>query len=357
MKIVLLPGDGIGPEVVAEAVKVLKASSARFKFTLEFDEALIGGCAYAATGEALPARTLDLCRQAQAVLLGAVGGPAWDHLPAEKRPEAGLLKIRKELSLFANIRPTLLYPELSFLSCLRPDLTAGGVDFAIVRELTGDVYFGRPAGLEVRSGLRHAFNNMIYNEEEIRRIAQVGFRLARSRRKKLCSVDKANVLEVSRLWRSVVNETAAGYPDVALSHMYVDNAAMQLVLDPVQFDVLLTGNLFGDILSDESAAVAGSLGLQASASLGDSSFGLYEPVHGSAPDIAGQNKANPVGCVLSAAMLLRFSLGQEQAASAIEQAVRDVLKSGRCTGDLARKQAGMEIVSCSALGDLIAQAV
>ncbi len=361
MNIAVLPGDGIGPEVMAETLKVLKAAGAVFGFTPNFEEGVIGGCAYNATGSPLPDETLAKCRKADAVLLGAVGGPAWDNLPAGKRPEAGLLKIRKELGLFANIRPARVYPELTSLSCLKPELVSGGIDFVVVRELTGDVYFGQPAGEDVRDGLRHAFNNMIYNEEEVRRIARVGFNLARARGGRLCSVDKANVLVVSRLWREVVKEVAAEYPDVRLEHMYVDNAAMQLILNPAQFDVILTGNIFGDILSDESAAVSGSLGLLPSASLGEAnsglSFGLYEPAHGSAPDIAGQNKANPMAAVLSGAMMLRLSFGLGEAASAIEKAVHGALKSGMRTSDLAKADGTVKVLSCSQMGDLIADSL
>ena len=355
MLIAVLAGDGVGPEVTGEAVKVLRAVAGRFALPLEFAQGLIGGCAYEAEGDPLPESTLRLCRSAQAVLLGAVGGPAWDKAPPEKRPEAGLLRIRRELSLFANIRPTRLYPELVSRSCLRPDLAAGGIDFIVARELTGDVYFGQPAGEELRGGLRCGFNNMIYNEEEIRRIAQVAFALAQRRGKKLCSVDKANVLSSSRLWRAVVNECAAAWPEVETRHMYVDNAAMQLVLNPAQFDVILTGNLFGDILSDEAAALTGSLGLQPSASLGRGNFGMYEPIHGSAPDIAGRDKANPLGAILSAAMLLRMSLGLEEAALAVEEATRRALQSGQRTADLAGP--ADKIVGCRAMGDLVAQAV
>lgn len=359
MNIVILPGDGIGREVTAQAVKVLRAAAGAYDFELNFQEALIGGAAYEATGEPLPADTLAKCRAADAVLMGAVGGPDWDDLPADKRPEAGLLKIRKELGLFANIRPARVYPSMTSLSCLKPELVRGGLDFVVVRELTGDVYFGQPAGRETREGRRCAFNNMIYNEDEVRRIAEVGFVMARARSKRLCSVDKANVLEVSRLWRAVVLEVAENYPDVELSHLYVDNAAMQLILNPAQFDVIVTGNIFGDILSDEAAAVSGSLGLLPSASLAGAgsdgkSFGLYEPVHGSAPDIAGQDKANPIACIMSAAMLLRTSLGRAAAAEAIELAVQAVLAEGVRTGDLAGADGCKKIVGCTEMGDLIA---
>lgn len=358
MNIVVLPGDGIGREVTAQAVKVLKAAAAAYSLDLNFQEALIGGIAYDATGSPLPDETLAKCRAADAVLMGAVGGPAWDNLPSDKRPEAGLLKIRKELDLFANIRPTRVYPSMTSLSCLKPELVAGGLDFVVVRELTGDVYFGKPAGQETRDGKRCAFNNMIYYEDEVRRIAKVGFETARGRAKRLCSVDKANVLEASRLWRAVVLEVAGDYPDVELSHMYVDNAAMQIILNPAQFDVIVTGNIFGDILSDEAAAVSGSLGLLPSASLAGAgsdgrNFGLYEPVHGSAPDIAGQDKANPIACIMSAAMLLRTSLGRAAAATAVEKAVQDVLAGGVRTADLSRAGGREKIAGCAKMGDLI----
>ncbi|MDR2503977.1 MAG: 3-isopropylmalate dehydrogenase [Deltaproteobacteria bacterium] len=353
MKIAVLAGDGIGPEVAAEGVRVLKTVSWRFNLDLEFENALIGGCAYDATGDPLPEETLKICRDAGAVFMGAVGGPAWDNLPAEKRPEAGLLKLRKTFALYANIRPVLLYPELAFLSCLRQDLVKQGVDFVVVRELTGGVYFGRPAGQEQRDGLRCGFDTMIYNEEEVRRIARVAFTLAGSRRSKICSVDKANVLHSSRLWRAVVNETAAEFPEVELSHMYVDNAAMQIVSNPGRFDVMLCSNLFGDILSDEASALTGSLGLLPSASLGETQFGVYEPCHGSAPDMAGQDTANPIAAILSAALLLRLSLQQGAPAVAVEKAVRKVLASGLRTQDLVRE--GESFVGCRAMGEAIAK--
>ncbi len=356
--IVALPGDGIGPEVVAEAIKVLRAVEKRFDMTFTIEEALMGGVATDATGVPLPDATLAACKKADAVLLGAVGGPKWDNLPAHQRPEAGLLGIRKELGLFANLRPATVFPELASLSCLRADLVANGLDILVVRELTGDVYFGTPAGEEVRDGQRYAFNNMIYSEEEVRRIARVAFAAAQGRKKKLCSVEKANVLHVGRLWRAVVLEVHKEFPDVELTHMYVDNCAMQLVLNPAQFDVIVTGNLFGDILSDEAAAIAGSLGMLPSASLNglsaSSSVGLYEPIHGSAPDIAGQNKANPLATILSVAMMLRLSFGMEDAAAAVEKAVQDVLKENYRTPDIAKGTPGCTVVSCTQAGDLVA---
>jgi 3-isopropylmalate dehydrogenase len=358
--IVLLPGDGIGPEVVAQAVKILRAVEKRFGLTLTTETALMGGAAIDATGVPLPPETVAACKKADAVLLGAVGGPKWDGLPNATRPEAGLLGIRKELGLFANLRPATVFPELACLSCLRPDLVEKGVDILVVRELTGDVYFGKPAGEEVRDGLRYAFNNMIYNEDEIRRIARVAFAAARKRGGRLCSVDKANVLAVGRLWRAVVEETRKEFPDVRLSHMYVDNCAMQLILNPGQFDVIVTGNIFGDILSDESAAVAGSLGMLPSASLSgtadDGGVGLYEPVHGSAPDIAGQDKANPLATILSSAMMLRLSFGLGEAADAVERAVRDVLRQGWRTGDIASGRTD-KLLGCAGMGDAVAAGI
>lgn len=355
--IVLLPGDGIGVEVVAEAVKVLRAVEKRFGATFSTEEALMGGVAIDKTGEPLPQATIDACKKADAVLLGAVGGPKWDNLP--KRPEAGLLGIRKELNLFANLRPATVYPELASLSCLKPSLVERGIDILVVRELTGDVYFGQPAGEETRDGLRHAFNNMIYNEAEVRRIARVAFAAAQKRGRRLCSVDKANVLVVGRLWRAVVEETHKEFPDVELSHMYVDNCAMQLILNPAQFDVIVTGNIFGDILSDEAAAVAGSLGMLPSASLSgtveDGGKGLYEPVHGSAPDIAGKDIANPLATILSTAMMLRLTFGMQEAADAVEGAVREALRQGARTADIAADKS--KAVGCKAMGDLVASKI
>ena len=353
--IVVLPGDGIGPEIVAQAVNVLRAVEKRFGATFTTEEALMGGCAIDATGDPLPQATIDACKKADAVLLGAVGGPKWDDVP--RRPEAGLLGIRKALNLFANLRPATVFPELSSLSCLKPELVEKGVDILVVRELTGDVYFGQPAGEEVRDGLRTAFNNMIYNEDEVRRIARVAFAAARTRGKRLCSVDKANVLNVSRLWRKVVEEEHANFPDIELSHMYVDNCAMQLILNPSQFDVIVTGNIFGDIISDESAAVAGSLGMLPSASLSgtvaDGGKGLYEPIHGSAPDLAGKDVANPLATILSVAMMLRLSFGMQDAADAVEHAVRSVLREGWRTRDIAGSGGAGQTIGCSGMGDLV----
>lgn len=354
--IVVLPGDGIGPEVVAQTLKVLAVVMKKFNLAISAEEALMGGVAIDATGDPLPEATVEACKKADAVLLGAVGGPKWDTLPGNKRPEAGLLGIRKALNLYANLRPATVFPELASLSCLRPDLVQKGLDILVVRELTGDVYFGQPAGEEVRDGLRVAYNNMIYDESEVRRIARVAFAAARARNRRLCSVDKANVLNVGRLWRAVVEETHQDFPDVELSHMYVDNCAMQLVINPAQFDVIVTGNIFGDILSDEAAAIAGSLGMLPSASLnvgdGDGGVGLYEPIHGSAPDIAGYDLANPLATILSLALMLRMSFGMTEAASAVENAVRQTLKDGFRTRDIAAAGGGT-IVGCKEMGDAV----
>ncbi|MCG8531561.1 MAG: 3-isopropylmalate dehydrogenase [Desulfovibrionales bacterium] len=351
MNIVLLPGDGIGPEITAQAVAVLEKVAEKFNHTVTLTEELLGGCAIDATGTPLPQQTVDACKKADAVFLGAVGGPKWDTLAGDSRPEAGLLGIRKELGLFANLRPAKLFPELSNACFLRPDIVQDGIDVMVVRELTGGIYFGQPQGQEVRDGLRTGYNTMVYNEEEVRRIARLAFDAAMKRDKRVCSVDKANVLEVSRLWRAVVEEVATEYPDVELTHMYVDNAAMQLVRDPNQFDVIVTGNLFGDILSDEAAVITGSIGMLPSASLNKSGTGLYEPIHGSAPDIAGQNKANPLASILSMAMMLRYSFGLMKEANAIEAAVQKVLREGYRTGDIMSN--GETLVGCNTMGNLV----
>jgi len=353
MKICVLPGDGIGPEIVAEAVRVLEAlRSDGLKF--ELDNALLGGCAVDAAGEPYPEATRKLAREADAVLLGAVGGPKYDSLPREKRPERGLLGIRKDLGLFANLRPAVLYPELANASTLKPEVVSG-LDILIVRELTGDIYFGEPRGIEVRDGERVGINTMIYSEGEIRRIARVSFDAARKRNRKLCSVDKMNVLECTQLWRDVVSEVGKHYPDVELSHMLVDNAAMQLVRNPKQFDVMVTGNMFGDILSDEASMLTGSIGMLPSASLNETGKGLYEPIHGSAPDIAGKGVANPLATILSAAMMLRYTFGQEAAASRIEAAVKTVLAQGLRTADI--YEAGTTRVGTTAMGDAVIAAL
>lgn len=346
--ICLLPGDGIGPEILAQGAAVLAATAQKFGHTFDSEEALIGGAAVDATGSPLPEATVEACRKADAVYLAAVGGPKWDSMPPEKRPEKGLLGIRKALGLFANLRPALLLPELAGACLLRSDVAAKGLDLIVVRELTGDVYFGEPRGVELRDSRRTGFNTMIYDEEEIRRIARVAFETARQRRRRVCSVEKSNVLETSRLWKEVVLEVHKDYADVELSHMYVDNAAMQLVRDPSQFDVILTGNIFGDILSDEASVITGSLGMLPSASLGASGPGLFEPAHGSAPDIAGQDKANPLATILSGAMLLRLGLHLAAEADCIENAVRQTLRDGYRTGDI--MEPGKTLVGCEEMG-------
>ncbi|MBL3581464.1 3-isopropylmalate dehydrogenase [Oleidesulfovibrio alaskensis] len=352
MRICLLAGDGIGPEIMEQGVRVLETVAGKFGHDMEFTDALIGGAAIDETGDPLPQETVEACKAAHAVLLGAVGGPRWDNLTGAERPEAGLLGIRKALGLFANLRPAKLFPELASACFLRPDIVANGIDVMVVRELTGGIYFGTPAGEETRDGLRTAFNTMVYNEEEVRRIARVAFEAARKRSGRVCSVDKANVLAVSRLWREIVTATHADeFPDVELSHMYVDNAAMQLVRDPSQFDVIVTGNLFGDILSDEASVITGSIGMLPSASLGAGGPGLFEPIHGSAPDIAGQNKANPLATILSTAMMLRHSFGLEKEAEAVEGAVQQVLKAGYRTGDIMDQ--GGTLVGCNTMGNLV----
>ncbi|MDR0440549.1 MAG: 3-isopropylmalate dehydrogenase [Candidatus Accumulibacter sp.] len=333
MKICVLPGDGIGPEITAQAIRVLEALGLEF----EVEKALLGGCAVDAVGDSFPETTQQLALAADAVLLGAVGGPKWDVLPRQLRPERGLLGIRKLLGLFANLRPAVLYPELANASTLKPEIVSG-LDLLIVRELTGDIYFGQPRGIEKREidGVeqRVGVNTMIYSENEVRRIGKVAFEAAKKRRRKLCSVDKINVLETTQLWRDVMNELSADYPEVELSHMLVDNAAMQLVRAPKQFDVVVTGNMFGDILSDEAAMLTGSIGMLPSASLNGTGKGLYEPCHGSAPDIAGKGVANPLATILSVAMLLRHSFALEDAAQRIENAVKSVLRQGLRTSDI-----------------------
>lgn len=328
-RVLILPGDGVGREVCAEAEKVLRAAAP----DVAVESALMGGAAIDETGEALPPQTLAKAKEADAVLLGAVGAPKYDSLPAQQRPERGLLALRAGMEVFANLRPAQCYAQLAAASSLRDELVAG-LDVLIVRELTGGIYFGEPRGVEESGGERRGYNTMVYSEKEIERVARVAFEAARRRNKKLCSVDKANVLDVSILWREVVARVGADYPDVALSDMYVDNAAMQLVTMPSQFDVIVTGNLFGDILSDIAAALTGSIGMLPSASLGASGRGLYEPVHGSAPDIAGQNKANPLAAILSVAMMLRHSLQDEAAAARVENAARQTIADGARTADL-----------------------
>lgn len=350
--ICLLPGDGIGPEILAATRLVLDTVAQKFGHSFTYTQGVIGGAAIDATGHPLPHETVRLCKEADAVFLGAVGGPQWDHLDNKTRPEAGLLGIRKELQLFANLRPAQLFPELAGACLLRADIARKGLDLLVIRELTGDVYFGEPRGIEMRDGKRVGFNTMIYNEDEIRRIARVAFEAARKRANRVCSCEKANVLDVSRLWKDVVTETHAEYPDVELTHMYADNAAMQLVRDPSQFDVIVTGNLFGDILSDEAAVITGSLGMLPSASLGAGAPGLFEPIHGSAPDIAGQDKANPLAAILSAVMMLRLAFDADLEANALEKAVRKALREGYRTGDI--MEVGMTQVGTSAMGALVA---
>ncbi len=353
MKIAVLPGDGIGPEIVGEAVRVLDALK-RDGLPVETETALIGGAAVDACGDPLPDATLEITRQADAVLLGAVGGPKYDVLPREQRPERGLLRIRKALNVFSNLRPAILYPELAAASSLKPEIVSG-LDIMIVRELVGDIYFGEPRGIEVRNGERVGFNTMIYSESEIRRIAHSAFRIAMKRGKRLCSVDKMNVLEATQLWRDVVIEVSAEYPEVELSHMLVDNAAMQLVRNPKQFDVMVTGNMFGDILSDAASMLTGSIGMLPSASLDANGKGLFEPIHGSAPDIAGKGVANPLATILSVAMMLRYSFDRSAEADRIENAVKKVLASGLRTADI--YQPGTEKVGTRQMGDAVIAAL
>lgn len=347
MKIAVLPGDGIGPEIVTQAVKVLKG----LKLELSMTEAPIGGAGYEAAGDPLPDATLKLAKEADAVLLGAVGDWKYDQLERHLRPERGLLRIRKELNLFANLRPALLYPELASASTLKPEVVSG-LDIMIVRELTGDIYFGQPRGIStLENGEREGINTMRYCESEIRRIGRVAFDIAMKRNKKVCSVDKANVLETTELWRQVMIALSAEYPEVELSHMYVDNAAMQLIRAPKQFDVMVTGNIFGDILSDEASMLTGSIGMLPSASLDENNKGMYEPSHGSAPDIAGKDVANPLATILSAAMMLRYTFNDEKNAQRIENAVKNALAKGFRTADIWTE--GTNKVGCNAMGDAV----
>ncbi len=354
-KVAVIPGDGIGPEIIAEARKVLDKTGEKYGHTFEYQELLMGGCSIDAYGEPLTDETLEKARAADSVLLGAVGGDVgksgWYKLPPDKRPEAGLLKIRKGLGLFANIRPAVLFDELSGACPLKEEITGGGFDFVVMRELTGGLYFGERKTIE-EDGVLKAIDTLTYDENEIRRIARWAFDVAMKRNKKVCSVDKANVLDSSRLWRKVVKEVSEEYPEVELSDMLVDNCAMQLVRDPKQFDVILTENMFGDILSDEASMVTGSIGMLSSASLGATKLGLYEPSHGSAPDIAGQDKANPLATILSAAMMLRYSFDLEKEADAIEAAVKQVLKEGYRTIDIMDE--GKTLVGTKQMGDLVA---
>ena len=351
----MLPGDGIGPEIMTEAEKVLRLVNDKFNLELELDHALVGGCAIEATDGPLPEETLSKAKASDAILLGAVGGPQWDKLEMAKRPERGLLGIRSQLGLFGNLRPALLYPQLADASTLKEEVVAG-LDIVIVRELTGGIYFGQPRGIQENAeGEREGFNTYRYSESEIRRIAKVAFDLAMKRDKRLCSVDKANVLEVTVLWREVMEDVAKDYPEVELTHMYVDNAAMQLVRAPKQFDVIVTGNMFGDILSDAAAMLTGSIGMLPSASLDVNGRGMYEPCHGSAPDIAGEGKANPLATILSAAMMLRYSFAEAEAAQAIEDAVSTVLDQGLRTGDIFTK--GDTLVSTEEMGAAVLAAL
>ncbi|MCK9284558.1 MAG: 3-isopropylmalate dehydrogenase [Rhodocyclaceae bacterium] len=351
MKIAVLPGDGIGPEIVAEAVKVMKALG----LSMDLNEAPIGGAGYRAKGHPLPEETLSLAKASDAILFGAVGDFSLDTLPRELRPEQAILGLRKALNLFANFRPALVYPELVHASTLKPEVVAG-LDILIIRELTGDIYFGQPRGIRtLENGEREGFDTMRYSESEIRRVAHVGFQAARKRGKRLCSVDKANVLDTMQLWREVVIEVGKDYPDVELSHQYVDNAAMQLLKNPKQFDVIVTGNLFGDILSDEASMLTGSIGMLPSASLNEKNFGLYEPIHGSAPDIAGKNIANPLATILSVAMMLRYTFNQGDVADHIEVAVKKVLAQGYRTGDI--QEPGAKVVGTREMGDAVVAAL
>ncbi|MDE6973694.1 MAG: 3-isopropylmalate dehydrogenase [Lachnospiraceae bacterium] len=358
LNIVCIPGDGIGPEIVAEAKKVLNRVADLYGHEINYQDVLLGGASIDVHGVPLTDETIQAAKEADAVLMGSIGGDAatspWYQLPPNLRPEAGLLGIRKALNLFANLRPAVLYEELSDACPLRKDISEAGFDMLIMRELTGGLYFGERYTTE-ENGIRKAVDTLVYNENEIRRIAKKGFDIALKRRKKVTSVDKANVLDSSRLWRKVVEEVALDYPEVTLEHMLVDNCAMQLVKDPAQFDVILTENMFGDILSDEASMVTGSIGMLASASLNDTKFGLYEPSHGSAPDIAGKNAANPIATILSAAMMLKYSFDLDREAAAIERAVKKVLEKGYRTGDIMSK--GCSLVGCKEMGDLLADEI
>ncbi|PIT64283.1 3-isopropylmalate dehydrogenase [Snodgrassella alvi] len=352
--IAILPGDGIGPEIIGQTVRVLDKLIAE-GLDADYQYAPLGGAAYDEYGHPYPEFTQNICRQADAVLLGAVGGPQYDKLERSLRPERGLLAIRKDLNLFGNLRPAILYPELANASTLKPEVVSG-LNILIVRELTGDIYFGEPRGIHtLANGEREGINTMRYSESEIRRIGKIAFEAAQKRNKKLCSVDKANVLETTELWREIITEMSKDYPDVSVSHMYVDNAAMQLVKVPKQFDVIVTGNIFGDILSDQASMLSGSIGMLPSASLNETGKGMYEPSHGSAPDIAGQNLANPLATILSLAMLLRYSLNNEDAAQRIESAVGKVLAQGLRTSDIFEE--GCTRISCSQMGDAVLAAL
>lgn len=351
-KLAVIPGDGIGPDVVEQTLRVLDKVGEKFGHTFHYHKVLAGGCAIDATGACLPQETIDVCKAADAVLLGAVGGWKWDNLPGDQRPERALLGLRKELGLFANLRPALLFEQLADASPLKPEILAGGLDIVVVRELTGGIYFGEKGFRDTDLGPA-AYDVEQYAEEEVRRIAKVAFDMAMKRSKHVTSVDKANVLESSRLWRRVVAEVGKDYPEVTLDNLYVDNAAMQLVRDPSQFDVILTGNIFGDILSDEASVITGSLGMLPSASMGAQAPALFEPIHGSAPDIAGQDKANPLATILSAGMMLRLAFGLSEEADAVENAVRQTLRDGFRTGDI--MEDGCTLVGCAEMGRLVAE--
>ena len=353
-KIAVIRGDGIGPEIVGEAIAVLDTVAAKFGHTFIYEEAPMGGNAIDAFGVPLPDSSLETCLKADSVLLGAVGGPKWDAQPPANRPERGLLKLRSAMGLYSNIRPARVFSDLAKACPLRADIAAKGIDFVVVRELIGGVYFGEHK-TETLDGEKKATDIMAYSEHEVRRIAHVAFQMARKRRNRVTSIDKANVLDTSRLWRAVVTEVAAEYPDVELRHMYVDNAAMQMVRDPSQFDVVVTENLFGDILSDEASQITGSIGMIPSSSMGEGTRGLYEPIHGSAPDIAGQDKANPIGTILAAAMMLRFSFDMAEEADAIERAVDETLSAGYRCGDIYEE--GMTLVGCKAMGKAIRERI
>ena len=354
MRIAVLPGDGIGPEITELAVRVLEALAAD-GLDIHMQEAPVGGAGFDAAGDPLPASTVEVCEWAHAILFGSVGAPKYDTLPRPQRPEQGLLRLRKHFDLFANLRPAVVYPELAHASTLKPEVVSG-LDLLILRELTGDIYFGQPRGVRVNeAGEREGFDTMRYTEREIRRIAHTAFQAARNRSRRVCSVDKANVLETTQFWRDIVTDVHKEYPDVELTHMYVDNAAMQLVRNPRQFDVIVTGNMFGDILSDEASMLTGSIGMLPSASLNAKGFGLYEPIHGSAPDIAGKGVANPLATILSAAMLLRYSLNQPAAADRVEKAVRKVLAKGFRTADIA--ETGKPVVGTREMGDAVIAAL
>ncbi|WP_368490657.1 3-isopropylmalate dehydrogenase [Clostridium sp. BJN0013] len=350
MKVAIIPGDGVGKEIITQGKKVLKAVASKYKFDLQYEEVLLGGSAIDEKGTPLPEDTIKVCKNSDAVLLGAVGGPKWDKLPGNLRPEAGLLGIRKTLGVFANLRPAILFPQLKSASNLKSEVLGEGLDIMIVRELTGGAYFGEKNRVNIEGGQK-AWDTISYSSFEIDRIARKSFEIAKKRDKKLTLVDKANVLESSKLWREIVSEIAKEYKDIELNYMYVDNAAMQLIKNPRQFDVILTENMFGDILSDEASMLTGSLGMLPSASVREDSFGLYEPIHGSAPDIAGQNKANPIGTLMSVAMMLKYSFNMEAPSQDIENSISKVLKEGYRTLDIATE--GSKIVGTEEMGDLV----